>query len=64
MKKLAENRLLPGKFYYFSIGLIMVMAVLLYFSRGWEGLIVVPYAAVIYSIGRAKQRERNPKRVD
>lgn len=62
--KATENKLLPSKYYYISIGFLGLISLLFYLSRGWvEAALFIPYILLIYIIGRNYQEKQNPDKI-
>jgi hypothetical protein len=64
MKPATENKILPTKWYWISLGVVGSLAVLTFVFMRWVlATVFIPLLALIYFIGRHNQENRNPDMV-
>lgn len=62
--KATENKLLPNKWYYISLTLLLVIDSLFLVYRGWlQAAALAPYIILIYVLGRNYQKKKNPDQI-
>lgn len=59
--KALQNKVLPSKWFYISIAVLLAVMLLIWNAYGWtKAIVMLPYIGLIYVLGRDHQKKKNP----